>query len=371
MVINKNTENILSIVFIVCIMTTALIGNMLIVIATIKCRQLRTFTNLLICNLAVSDLLITCLNLPLRFCQYFGVDLTTSTISNCKLIISLTLVLFTSSNANLFLITLDRFFGVVYPLRYRSSITRCKVGTAVFVGWSYAVCVGLMTFLVIGKTRLQSTERLPVCTFTTVMSTGYLLFLEFVIFMFPGLVMFVMYAVILKHIYSSDRNKIRSCTQLSPGTSPNNWNRVSSVKDGQTGSKRAKTMRMIARDVKLAKGVCLIVFVYIILLMPVAIIDVIETISKEPIVPMTVIKITIFLAYSNPAVNPPIYAISVKKYRIAFLEILRFKKKKQFCDSNHMQQQHVHKQIELKTIKDVETPTPKFSYSYEEKQFKF
>lgn len=318
-------DNVLSIVYLFIVLVVSLIGNMLIVIATIKNRRLRSFTSQLICNLAVSDLLITCVNLPVRMSGFFDVDWTTNGISQCKISTSLALVVFTSSNANLFLITLDRFFGVIYPLRYRSLATQRKIYIAIFTVWLYAILVGVFPFVIAGNHDLQPSQnqKIEVCTFGTVISSEYLLFVEFGTFCLPSLIMFGMYVVILERIYSSRHNRINSNSQF-PKNTTNNSSSKSNFR--RASSKKSSAMRSIARDMKLAKGVCIIVIVYTVLLMPIATIDVINLLNGQPIVPVLVTKISILLAYSNPMVNPPIYAVSARRYRQAFLQILHLNK---------------------------------------------
>lgn len=308
----KTKETIASVTILSLLMATSLVGNILIIIATCSTAKLRTFTNLLVCNLALSDLLITCINLPIRICHYFGVDWAVDGTSECKLSVTITVFVFTSSNMNLFLITLNRFMGVTFPLRYRGMMTNKKLIFAVLFSWTYSLIVATFPFIIVGDKIVDESDRIVVCTFPVVLSSAYVMFIEFGTFFVPWLLMSAMYVVILYKLYISRNSRIRSKTQLS---------NMTSNECGLKVSRRTTIIRTISREVKLAKGVYIIMSTYTILLMPIATIDVIDTINRQPIVPLIAIKVCLILAYATPAVNPLIYALSSRKYRKAFVRL--------------------------------------------------
>ncbi|XP_066929020.1 alpha-1A adrenergic receptor-like [Clytia hemisphaerica] len=315
----KTEETILSVTILSLLMLISIVGNLLIIVATIMNARLRSYTSYLICNLAVSDFLITCINLPIRICQFFGLNWAAGGISKCKISVAITIFVFTSSNANLFLITLDRFLGITFPLRYRGLMTKRKLLIAVIFSWLYALVIATFPFIIIGDKDSLGSDRIHVCTFSTVLCPSYVLFIEFGSFFTLCLLMFIMYVVILQRLYSSRNSRLRSETQLndrSPTTRNRNGN------GSRKESRGVHLVKTITREVKLAKGVCIIVFLFTVLLMPIATIDVVDTLSDEPIVPLVAIKVSLMLAYANPAVNPPVYALTSGRYRAAFARLL-------------------------------------------------
>ena len=295
----KTQETIASVTILSLLMLISIIGNLLIIISTIMNARLRSYTSYLICNLAVSDLLITCINLPIRICQFFGLNWATGGISKCKISVAITIFVFTSSNANLFLITLDRFLGITFPLRYRGLMTKRKLLVAVILSWMYALVIATFPFMIIGDKNSSGSDRINVCTFSTVLSPSYVLFIEFGSFFTLCILMFIMYVVILQRLYISRNSRLRSETQLND-RSPTTRNGNGSRKE----SRGVHLVKTITREVKLAKGVCIIVLLFTVLLMPIATIDVIDTLSDKPVVPLVAIKVSLMLAYANPAVNP-------------------------------------------------------------------
>ena len=405
---SHDIEAIVTAVILSLLLVTSLIGNCLTIVATMRNTRLRSYTSLLVCNLAVSDFMITCINLPIRILQLFGSDWSTHGLTQCKANVAITCFLFTTSNANLFLITLDRFLGVSFPLRYRGLMTLRKLVCAVFLAWIYAFMVATFPFVVAGEKPVveendsaaatngkteSTTPVITVCTFSTALNQEYLLFVEFGTFFTSWLLMLVMYVCILKTLYASQHSKLRSIAQLSNSSTVSNNNKSSThnnsknnicksikinenhtiikthkvlqrtnrelsieavagngvpqhigtdniafsrsvgttpaeVDDGgklhatRKESRGVQLMRTIRREVKLAKSVLIILMLYTILLVPIATIDIVDTISGEPIVPLIVVKVALVLAYANPAVNPPVYALTSSRYREAFARLL-------------------------------------------------
>ena len=327
---SANAEVIITTFVLSLVLIISLIGNGLTIIATLMNAKLRSYTCLLVCNLAVSDFLITCINLPIRMCQLFGLDWATRGMVQCKASVAITCFLFTTSNSNLFLITLDRFLGVSFPLRYRSLMTIRKLTCAVLISWAYALVVASFPFVVTGQkpsTSSLKNHTIEVCTFSTAFTPAYVLFIEFGTFFTSWFMMLAMYMCILRILYTSRNSKLRSVRQLSEHNSDNrgfqSGNSVRSHKGSVCSISRGiNFMKAIRREVKLAKSILIILTLYTILLVPIATIDVVDTISEATVIPPIAIKIALVLAYTNPAVNPPVYVMTSGRYRTAFTHLL-------------------------------------------------
>ena len=322
---SQNPEVIITTIVLSLLLLTSLVGNCLTIVATLTNSKLRSYTSLLVCNLAVSDFLITCINLPIRIMQLFGLDWATRGMAHCKASVAITCFVFTTSNANLFLITLDRFLGISFPLRYRGFMTVRKLGCAVFLSWTYALIVAIFPFVIAGAKADSSPpeqQRISVCIFSTALTPAYVLFIEFGTFFTSWLMMLAMYVCILRTLYVSRNSKLRSLTQLGD-ISHSNGDSVRSRKESTYSTSRGVSfIKVIRREMKLAKSVLIILTLYTILLVPIATIDVIDTISSTPTVPQIAINVALVLAYANPAVNPPVYVMTSGRYRTAFARLL-------------------------------------------------
>ncbi|XP_057293590.1 alpha-1A adrenergic receptor-like [Hydractinia symbiolongicarpus] len=310
-----NAEEITSVTFLTIIMTVSVIGNSLVILATLISQNLRGFTNILIFNLSISDLLITTVSLPIRMSQYFRTD-TFSALSDCKISVALTVFLFTSTNMNLLLITIDRFFGAVYPLKYRARTeSRTTLVVGIFASWTISLIIGTFPFFIYGEKDSVNDTRITVCTFSTVLKSGYVIFIEIGGLTVPWLIMITMYVKIFIVIYKSRHNKIRSSTNT-------NIIDLSRRKRSSQSNIVVQKIKRITHEIRLSKVVFIIVAFYSVCMVPIGLIDLIETINYEPLVPITVIKVALLLAYANSAINPPIYAASSSKYRKHFYHLL-------------------------------------------------
>eukprot|EP00111_Clytia_hemisphaerica_P000944 TCONS_00002756-protein len=313
----SNPETIASVTILSLLMLTSLLGNGLTIIATLTNQKLRSITGLLICNLAVSDLLISGINLPIRICQYFGINWSAGGISECRVSVAMTLFLFTASNTNLLLITADRYLGVTKPIKYRQKMNIKILRVVIAIGWFYSFIISVFPYFIVGG-KTDANDSVAVCTFQTVFTPAYILFIEFGTFFVPFFVMVGMYIKII--------HKLVAPTRIGIGSDNTNRNSVARCthKEHRRKSVGGKTMTY-RQEKKLAKGVFVILSVYSISLIPIVIMEIIDVINQSPIIPLIAIKIAITIVYLNAAVNTPIYALSSEKHREAFAKLLRIR----------------------------------------------
>ncbi|XP_067874161.1 trace amine-associated receptor 1-like [Heterodontus francisci] len=133
-----NRSNILRLtmyMFMLLIILFTVIGNMLLIISISHFKHLYTPTNYLILSLATADFLLGCLVMPysmvrsVETCWYFG-QLFCKFHSSCDIMLS------TASILHLCFISVDRYYAVCDPLRYKTRITFFSVQIMVFISWA-------------------------------------------------------------------------------------------------------------------------------------------------------------------------------------------------------------------------------------------
>uniref|UniRef100_UPI00398F55C1 trace amine-associated receptor 1-like n=1 Tax=Pristiophorus japonicus TaxID=55135 RepID=UPI00398F55C1 len=122
-------------IFMLLIILFTVIGNMLIIISISHFKRLHTPTNYLILSLATADFLLGCLVMPysmvrsIEGCWYLGQLF-------CKIHSSCDVMLSTASILHLCFISVDRYYAVCDPLRYKIRVTSFSVQIMIFISWA-------------------------------------------------------------------------------------------------------------------------------------------------------------------------------------------------------------------------------------------
>ncbi|XP_043106832.1 trace amine-associated receptor 13c-like [Puntigrus tetrazona] len=108
--------------------------NLLVIISISHFKKLHTPTNLIILSLAVADLFVGLIAMPvdaiklIETCWYFGHTF-------CRLFLIIMGLLLSTSLSNLVLIAVDRYVAVCHPLLYPKKITTTKMLISICVCW--------------------------------------------------------------------------------------------------------------------------------------------------------------------------------------------------------------------------------------------
>ncbi|XP_024859285.1 alpha-1B adrenergic receptor-like, partial [Kryptolebias marmoratus] len=120
----------------------AIVGNILVILAVVCNRHLRTPTNYFITNLAMADLLLGTTVLPvsatLEVLDYwvFGRIF-------CDIWAAVDVLCCTASIMSLCVISIDRYIGVRYPLQYPVIVTRRRALLAMLGVWILSVVISI------------------------------------------------------------------------------------------------------------------------------------------------------------------------------------------------------------------------------------
>ncbi|KAI5614432.1 adenosine A1 receptor b [Silurus asotus] len=285
----------------VVIALASVLGNVMVVWAVKINRSLRDTTFYFVVSLALADIAVGALVIPLAITISTGMR---THFYSCLMVACVMLVLTQSSILALLAIAIDRYLRVKIPLSYKRVVTPKRAGTAVLVCWLVALIVGLTPMF--GWNNLQKLNQSNssegpnpdvICKFENVISMQYMVYFNFFGCVLPPLVlMLVIYFEIFYMIHKQLNKRInKSASQTDPS-------------------------RYYGKELKLAKSLALVLFLFAISWLPLHILNCITLFSPSPKTNL-IIYVAILLSHGNSAVNPVIYAFRIRKFRIAFVKI--------------------------------------------------
>ena len=283
------------------LLVVSLIGNLLIVLIVYKTPTLRKPINMLIANMAMSDLLFPIFTFPVRLAYFHGGGrwLIGGNLGQalCKLHVFGAYISSLVSVQSLVLITVDRFGAVVVPLR-SPLITIKHCPFFIFATWIIAMAV-YSPYLVIqklveypgGRMRCKSQWRV---TFGENAKRNYVLVLAIVFIYTPFVLLVVLYSVIL----------IKLKRQAHPGEP--------SANAEEQRTRRIRSVLKMAIAIVVAFFICLIPMFS----------NVMISVLSAPISTISCSfylynVIAIFTSLANCAINPIICLIFSSNYRQA------------------------------------------------------
>ena len=141
---------VLTIIVLVCIIIVTVIGNILVCLAVLLVRKLRRPCNYLLVSLAVSDLCVAILVMPIAFLYEMSRQWKYGPII-CDLWVSFDVLSCTASILNLCMISVDRYYAITKPLEYGIKRTPQRMIICVILVWFGAACISLPPLLILGN----------------------------------------------------------------------------------------------------------------------------------------------------------------------------------------------------------------------------
>lgn len=130
--------------FLAILMVIILIGNIGLILVILTSHHLKTITNAFIISLAVSDLLVGAIVIPINF---FVPTAMFQGYTTCMYAACFTIVVALSSITNIFAVTIDRYIAISQPLHYSLRMTLRVACGIVFFTWLYAGVLGLLPLM--------------------------------------------------------------------------------------------------------------------------------------------------------------------------------------------------------------------------------
>ena len=327
-----STETILTSIFMITVSVVAVLGNFLVILAILWNRKLRTVCNFLFLNLAVADMLQGAIAMPLRLADQLN-QTDNSPLVPCLVVIPLTVFLFGASNFNLTLISLDRYIALRRPFIYPILAEPRRAAFIITMSW---VLISIIAFLpLMGWGAADSADLADICLYSTTLSREYL----FMLFSIVNLAVIIILAFTNYFILKTARNQIRrikvnesrgSTTLDRPSTIHKEEPSITVVSvqattEGDPIDHQAPRMPRPggSKERRATKIVLIVVGIFVFLTTPITVIDIISLLGCPACTPLTLVKVTVFMAYANACVNVFIYAGFNTEMRNTWVNIFR------------------------------------------------
>ncbi|XP_077996196.1 beta-1 adrenergic receptor-like [Glandiceps talaboti] len=281
--------------------------NVIIIVVICLDKNLHIVTNGFIISMAVADLLVGAVNVPMYFVEQnrgpFG------RLFECILTRSVTVFFILASVAHLLLIAIDRYVAVTFPFRYRTLITKRRAASCVLACWLLSTMAGFAPLLGWRKSGIDLGQPLASsCGYVDYMTFAYVMFMCIVWYAVPVSIMMVLYCLIfgtarkqVKKIRETHRNLDNG--RNSPGTRKKQGTLLSSA-------------RNMVDQTKAAKVLCIIMGCFLLCTLP-GIVCLIYDQVNENEVSDTVGNLTNLVAFMNSALNPLIYGLGNRQLKSA------------------------------------------------------
>ncbi|XP_072447050.1 5-hydroxytryptamine receptor 4 isoform X2 [Chiloscyllium punctatum] len=304
------------ITFLSAIMMMTILGNLLVMVAVCKDRQLRKIkTNYFIVSLAFADLLVSVMVMPFGAIELIQQNWIYGD-RFCLVRTSLDVLLTTASILHLCCISLDRYYAICcQPLVYRNKMTPLRIAIMLGGCWIIPSFISFLPIMqgwnIIGIQELVEERKSSIDTNITkcifMVNKPFAITCSVVAFYIPLLLMVLAY----QRIYVTAREHARQIEILKrAGTSTDSGQQA----DHQ-GNHRMKT------ETKAAKTLCIIMGCFCLCWAPFFITNIVDPFINYS-VPEQLWTACLWLGYINSGFNPFLYAYLNKSFRRAFLRIL-------------------------------------------------
>ncbi|KAH0815202.1 hypothetical protein GEV33_007590 [Tenebrio molitor] len=195
----NQAESIVITIILVVIIIGTIVGNILVCVAVCLVRKLRRPSNYLLVSLAVSDLCVAILVMPMAmFYEIKGRWIFGEIV--CNLWVSFDVLSCTASILNLCMISVDRYYAITKPLEYGVKRTPKRMIIWVILVWCFAACISLPPLLIIGNEHSEREESGHINNEVCLVSQdfGYQLYATLCSFYIPLTVMMVVYYKIFR-----------------------------------------------------------------------------------------------------------------------------------------------------------------------------
>ncbi|XP_033979739.1 5-hydroxytryptamine receptor 1B-like [Trematomus bernacchii] len=315
------------------------------VIATIyQSRKLHTPANVLIASLAVTDLLVSILVMPISALYTVSASWTLGQ-AVCDIWLSSDITCCTASILHLCVIALDRYWAITDAVDYSKKRTMGRAAGMIATAWVIAISISLPPFF---WRQVKVEEEVTSCNVNTD-HIFYTIYSTFGAFYIPTLLLIALYGRIyvearkriLKqssnnkkpgkrltsaHLITDSPGSVASSTSLNYGTNDASScdTSVNQVKVTVSDALLEKKRISAARERKATKTLGIILGAYIVCWLPFFIYTLVVSACDSCFHP-GLFDIFTWLGYLNSLINPIIYTMSNEDFKRAFHKLIRFR----------------------------------------------
>ncbi|CAJ1067943.1 adrenoceptor alpha 1Aa [Xyrichtys novacula] len=298
------------------------VGNILVILSVVCHRHLRTVTHYFIVNLAVADLLISSTVLPFSAILEI-VDRWMFGRAFCNVWAAVDVCCCTASIMSLCVISVDRYIGVSYPLRYPTIMTKRRALLAVLLLWVLSIIISIGPLF---GWKEPVPEDESICKITE--EPGYAIFSAVGSFYLPLAIILVMYCRVYVVAHRESQG-LREGQKTEKSDSERVTLRIhrgntTVSEDEALRSRTHFALRLLkfSREKKAAKTLGIVVGCFILCWLPFFLVLPIGSMFPAYRPSDTVFKITFWLGYFNSCINPIIYPCSNQEFKKAFQSLL-------------------------------------------------
>uniref|UniRef100_A0A8C3T7C7 Dopamine receptor D4 n=1 Tax=Chelydra serpentina TaxID=8475 RepID=A0A8C3T7C7_CHESE len=347
--------NFAALVFGVSLILCVLGGNLLVCLSVCSERALKTTTNYFIVSLAVADLLLALLVLPLYVYSEFQGGVWALSTGLCDALMTMDVMLCTASIFNLCAISVDRFIAISIPLNYNRQQIDLRQLILISTTWIFAFAVA--SPVIFGLNNVP--DRDP--TLCQLEDNNYIVYSSICSFFIPCPVMLVLYCAMFQglkrweearkaklksNVYAGGRKlccpppvmerkqaeiklQERSLYDRSECSFPRGYVMNGGIqtvsyphlKYSHPGHKQ-KQAKINGRERKAMKVLPVVVGAFLFCWTPFFVVHITRALCKSCTIPSQVISIVTWLGYVNSALNPIIYTIFNTEFRKFFRKAL-------------------------------------------------
>ena len=283
----------------VCLIILAFVGNVLVCIAVFKTAHLRTIPNMFITNLAVSDILMAIVCMPISLHVLISGKWPFSS-SVCDMHGFFMFTFGIVSQVNVSVIAVNRYFALCRPFECKAIFTKINVLFMIAILWILPSVASVPPLVGWGYYAFHPGKAF--CIYPFHVNLIYTTIVQLLFIAFPmGLVVFS-YTNCILAVRSSNRQ-------------------IAEMADDPTsvgqGSRKAREVRATWTMLFSTLG-------FSMCWLPVSVIDFIETSRGGGNLPRQVFMLNGFLIFFSSTINPFIYWLSNRDFRKAFREVIPF-----------------------------------------------
>ncbi|XP_055383813.1 orexin receptor type 2-like isoform X2 [Condylostylus longicornis] len=302
---------------------TGLVGNALVCIAVYTNYSMRTVTNVYIVNLAIADFFVILICLPPSVVW----DVTETWFlgeSMCKIVLYFQSISVTVSVLTLTFISVDRWYAICFPLRYRTKITRA-IASVAFI-WIVALISDVPEFLALTLKPMNSKLRYETVLFTQCQTTwdietekNFYIVRLVTLYILPLFLMTIAYFKIVRVLWKSE-----TIPGHRESRNHHQYTTCGYARGSQMPASNTSTMGQLRARRKAAKMLVAVVIMFAVCYAPVHTFNIMRYTDTLPHNELTSIfsLLSHWLCYANSAINPIIYNFMSGKFRREFRNAL-------------------------------------------------